>query len=138
MSVVTRCLGPQLAHHLDSISFTTAYAAIPSLLQALTAHDSVVLQAQPGAGKTARVSLALVNEAWLNGQSILMLQPRRVAARAAAERMASELGEKVGDTIGYRVRLENRVGPRTQIEVVTEGILSRRLRACLSGCLSKL
>lgn len=103
-------------------------AALPSLLHALAEHDSVVLQAPPGAGKTTRVPLALLNEAWLSGQSILMLQPRRVAARAAAERMASELGEKVGETVGYRIRLESRVGPRTRIEVVTEGILSRRLQ----------
>jgi len=103
-------------------------AAIPSLLQALADHDSVVLQAPPGAGKTTRVPLALLSEAWLDGQSILMLQPRRVAARAAAERMASELGERVGETVGYRIRLESRVGPRTRIEVVTEGILSRRLQ----------
>lgn len=103
-------------------------AAIPSLRQALTGHDSVVLQAPPGAGKTTRVPLALLNEGWLGGLSILMLQPRRVAARAAAERMADELGEKVGETVGYRIRLESRVGPRTRIEVVTEGILSRRLQ----------
>ncbi|UWG61147.1 ATP-dependent helicase HrpB [Stutzerimonas stutzeri] len=103
-------------------------AAIPSLRLALADHESVVLQAPPGAGKTTRVPLALLNEAWLGGQSILMLQPRRVAARAAAERMASELGEKVGETVGYRIRLESRVGPNTRIEVVTEGILSRRLQ----------
>ncbi|WFS17885.1 ATP-dependent helicase HrpB [Pseudomonas sp. 905_Psudmo1] len=103
-------------------------AAIPSLRQFLTGHDSVVLQAPPGAGKTTRVPLALLNEAWLGEQSILMLQPRRVAARAAAERMASELGEKVGETVGYRIRLESRVGPSTRIEVVTEGILARRLQ----------
>lgn len=103
-------------------------AAIPSLRQALTGHDSVVLQAPPGAGKTTRVPLALLNEAWLGEQSILMLQPRRVAARAAAERMASELGERVGETVGYRIRLESRVGPSTRIEVVTEGILARRLQ----------
>lgn len=103
-------------------------AAIPSLRQALTGHDSVVLQAPPGAGKTTRVPLALLSEAWLGEQSILMLQPRRVAARAAAERMASELGEKVGETVGYRIRLESRVGPSTRIEVVTEGILARRLQ----------
>lgn len=103
-------------------------AAIPSLRQALADHDSVVLQAPPGAGKTTRVPLALLNETWLGDQSILMLQPRRVAARAAAERMASELGEKVGETVGYRIRLESRVGPSTRIEVVTEGILARRLQ----------
>lgn len=103
-------------------------AAIPSLLHALAEQDSVVLQAPPGAGKTTRVPLALLNEPWLGNQSILMLQPRRVAARAAAERMASELGEKVGETVGYRIRLESRVGPSTRIEVVTEGILARRLQ----------
>jgi ATP-dependent helicase HrpB len=103
-------------------------AAIPSLRHALAEQDSVVLQAPPGAGKTTRVPLALLSERWLGGQSILMLQPRRVAARAAAERMASELGETVGETVGYRIRLESRVGPRTRIEVVTEGILSRRLQ----------
>ncbi|HCF9826541.1 TPA: ATP-dependent helicase HrpB [Pseudomonas aeruginosa] len=103
-------------------------AAIPSLRLALAEHESVVLQAPPGAGKTTRVPLVLLNEAWLADQSIVMLQPRRVAARAAAERMASELGEKVGETVGYRIRLESRVGPSTRIEVVTEGILSRRLQ----------
>jgi len=103
-------------------------AAIPSLRLALAEHESVVLQAPPGAGKTTRVPLALLNEAWLADQGILMLQPRRVAARAAAERMASELGEKVGETVGYRIRLESRVGPSTRVEVVTEGILARRLQ----------
>lgn len=100
----------------------------PSLRQALADHDSVVLQAPPSAGKTTRVPLALLNEPWLADQSILMLQPRWLAARAAAERMASELGEKVGETGGYRIRLESRVGPSTRIEVVTEGILARLLQ----------
>jgi len=95
---------------------------------ALQGRDEVVLQAPPGAGKTTRVPLALLGESWLEGQSIIMLEPRRLAARAAAERMASELGEKVGETVGYRIRLESRVGPNTRIEVVTEGILSRRLQ----------
>ncbi len=72
--------------------------------------------------------LALLDEPWLAGQTILMLEPRRLAARAAAERLASELGEKVGETVGYRIRLESRVGPKTRIEVVTEGILTRRLQ----------
>ena len=103
-------------------------AALPALLQALRSRDEVVLQAPPGAGKTTRVPLALLNEPWLAGQTILMLEPRRLAARAAAERLASELGEKVGETVGYRIRLESRVGPRTRIEVVTEGILTRRLQ----------
>ncbi len=103
-------------------------AALPALLQALSDRNEVVLQAPPGAGKTTRVPLALLGEAWLGEQTILMLEPRRLAARAAAERLASELGEKVGETVGYRIRLESRVGPRTRIEVVTEGILARRLQ----------
>jgi ATP-dependent helicase HrpB len=103
-------------------------AALPALLHALQNRDEVVLQAPPGAGKTTRVPLALLNEPWLAGQTILILEPRRLAARAAAERLASELGEQVGETVGYRIRLDSRVGPRTRIEVVTEGILTRRLQ----------
>lgn len=103
-------------------------AALPALLKALNDRDEVVLQAPPGAGKTTRVPLALLGEGWLKGQTIVMLEPRRLAARAAAERMASELGEKVGETVGYRIRLESKVGPKTRIEVVTEGILARRLQ----------
>lgn len=104
-------------------------AALPALLKALQERDEVVLQAPPGAGKTTRVPLALLDESWLQGQTIIMLEPRRLAARAAAERMASELGEKVGETVGYRIRLDSKVGPRTRIEVVTEGILTRRLQS---------
>ncbi len=103
-------------------------AALPALLQALRDRNEVVLQAPPGAGKTTRVSLALLGEDWLAGQSIVMLEPRRLAERAAAERMASELREQVGETVGYRIRLESRIGPKTRIEVVTEGILARRLQ----------
>ena len=103
-------------------------AVLPVLRTALSERDEVVLEAPPGAGKTTRVPLALLNEQWLDGQTILMLEPRRLAARAAAERLASELGEKVGDTVGYRIRLESKVGPKTRIEVVTEGILTRRLQ----------
>jgi ATP-dependent helicase HrpB len=102
--------------------------ALPALRQALLNRDEAVLEAPPGAGKTTRVPLALLGEPWLAGQKILMLEPRRLAARAAAERLASELGEKVGETVGYRIRLESKVGPRTRIEVVTEGILARRLQ----------
>ena len=101
---------------------------LPALRQALASRHEVVLEAPPGAGKTTRVPLALLNEPWLAGQTILMLEPRRLAARAAAERLASELGEKVGETVGYRIRLDSKVGPRTRIEVVTEGILARRLQ----------
>ncbi|MGX1123829.1 ATP-dependent helicase HrpB [Pseudomonas sp. HLS-6 TE3448] len=101
---------------------------LPALRQALGQRHEVVLEAPPGAGKTTRVPLALLNEPWLAGQRILMLEPRRLAARAAAERLASELGESVGETVGYRIRLDSKVGPRTRIEVVTEGILTRRLQ----------
>jgi ATP-dependent helicase HrpB len=103
-------------------------AALPALRHALSTRHEAVLEAPPGAGKTTRVPLAMLGEAWLGDQTILMLEPRRLAARAAAERLASELGEKVGETVGYRIRLESRVGPRTRIEVVTEGILTRRLQ----------
>ena len=103
-------------------------AVLPALREALAGRDEAVLEAPPGAGKTTRVPLALLNEPWLAGQTILMLEPRRLAARAAAERLASELGEKVGETVGYRIRLDSKVGPRTRIEVVTEGILTRRLQ----------
>lgn len=104
-------------------------AVLPALRQALHTRDEAVLEAPPGAGKTTRVPLALLNEPWLGTQKILMLEPRRLAARAAAERLASELGEKVGETVGYRIRLDSKVGPATRIEVVTEGILTRRLQA---------
>lgn len=103
-------------------------AALPALRAALAERHEAVLEAPPGAGKTTRVPLALLGEPWLAGQTIVMLEPRRLAARAAAERLASELGERVGETVGYRIRLDSRVGPNTRIEVVTEGILARRLQ----------
>ena len=101
---------------------------LPDLREALAHRNEVILEAPPGAGKTTRVPLALLNEPWLGDQKILLLEPRRLAARAAAERLASELGEKVGETVGYRIRLDSKVGPKTRIEVVTEGILTRRLQ----------
>ncbi|WP_445937182.1 ATP-dependent helicase HrpB [Pseudomonas sp.] len=101
---------------------------LPELCQDLALRDEAVLEAPPGAGKTTRVPLALLTQPWLAGQTIIMLEPRRLAARAAAERLASELGEAVGETVGYRIRLDSKVGPRTRIEVVTEGILARRLQ----------
>ncbi|WP_422421189.1 ATP-dependent helicase HrpB [Pseudomonas sp. GZD-222] len=104
-------------------------AVLPALREALVLRHEAVLEAPPGAGKTTRVPLALLDEPWLAGQTILMLEPRRLAARAAAERLASELGEQVGQTVGYRIRLDSKVGPNTRIEVVTEGILTRRLQA---------
>jgi len=93
----------------------------------LTQGSNAVLSAPPGAGKTTRVPLALLDAPWLTGKTILMLEPRRLAARAAAHRMASSLGESVGGTVGYRMRLDSKIGPVTRIEVVTEGILTRLL-----------
>jgi ATP-dependent helicase HrpB len=101
---------------------------VADLKAALMARPSVVLVAEPGAGKTTRVPLALLDEAWLGSKKVVMLEPRRLAARAAAKRMADTLGEAVGETVGYTVRLERKVSARTRIEVVTEGILTRRLQ----------
>jgi len=101
--------------------------AVPALKAALRAASNAVLIAPPGAGKTTGVPLALLQEPWMTGR-IIMLEPRRVAARAAAERMASVLGEKVGATVGYSIRNESAVSPETRIEVITEGILTRRLQ----------
>src|SRR5579885_709958 len=99
--------------------------ALPDLAAALAGRGVAVLEAPPGAGKTTLVPLALLDAAWLAGRKLLMLEPRRLAARAAARRMASLLGESAGDTVGFRTRLETRVGARTRIEVLTEGILPR-------------
>jgi ATP-dependent helicase HrpB len=101
---------------------------IPDLKSALLHHSCAILVATPGAGKTTRVPLALLDEPWLAGKRIMMLEPRRLAARAAAKRMADTVNEAVGETIGYSVRLERKVSNRTRIEVVTEGILTRRLQ----------
>ncbi|WP_119678562.1 ATP-dependent helicase HrpB [Indioceanicola profundi] len=103
--------------------------ALPGLLDALKSGPNAVLQAPPGAGKTTRVPLALLDESWLAGRKIIMLEPRRLAARGAARRMAGMLGEDVGGTVGYRVRLDSRVSARTRIEVVTEGIFLRQLQS---------
>lgn len=102
---------------------------LPELRAALSAGGAAVLQAPPGAGKTTGVPLALLGEGWLGGRCIVMLEPRRVATRAAARRMASLLGQPVGETVGYRVRGESRVSTNTRIEVVTEGVLTRWLLA---------
>ena len=96
---------------------------------ALTEQGVAVLQAEPGAGKTTVVPLRLLDEPWLTGGRIIVLEPRRLATRAAARRMADLLGESVGATVGYRTRDERHVGKGTRIEVVTEGILTRRLQA---------
>ncbi len=101
---------------------------LPHLRAELAARRRIVLQAPPGAGKTTAVPLALLDEPWLAGRTVLMLEPRRLAARAAAARMAELLGEPLGETVGYRVRFDSQVSARTRIEVVTEGILTRRLQ----------
>ncbi|MDI1284750.1 MAG: ATP-dependent helicase HrpB [Reyranella sp.] len=102
--------------------------ALPRLQAALAAGNAAVLVAPPGAGKTTRVPLALLDAPWLNGRRIIMQEPRRLAARAAARRMAGTLGEAVGETVGYRVRFDSKVGPRTRIEVVTDGLFLRMLQ----------
>jgi ATP-dependent helicase HrpB len=102
---------------------------LPALKESLASCSNAVLVAPPGAGKTTLVPLALLMEPWLAGRRIVMLEPRRLAARAAAGYMASLLGEKVGETVGYRVRMDTCVGPKTRIEVITEGILTRLLQA---------
>ncbi|MET0616186.1 MAG: helicase-related protein, partial [Luteibacter sp.] len=101
---------------------------LPEIVASLDQRPRLVLEAPPGAGKTTQVPLALLHAPWLAGQRIIMLEPRRIAARAAASFMAAQLGEDVGGTVGYRIRFESRTGPRTRIEVVTEGILSRMIQ----------
>jgi ATP-dependent helicase HrpB len=109
--------------------------ALPDLRRVLAEHRNVVLQAPPGAGKSTGVPLALLNEQWRTDARIVMLEPRRLAARAVATRMAQTLGEPVGRTVGYRTRLETKVSKDTRIEVLTEGILTRWLQrdATLEG-----
>ena len=103
-------------------------SVLPALRQALARNPNVVLEAPPGAGKSTAVPLSLLDERWLGATRIVMLEPRRLAARAVATRMAHLAGENVGETIGYRTRLDSRITGRTRIEVVTEGILTRRLQ----------
>ncbi len=102
--------------------------ALPALLESLATRPNAVLVAPPGAGKTTTVPLALLDAAWRADGRIVMLEPRRLAARAAASRMASLIGEAPGQTIGYRTRLDSAVSAATRIEVVTEGLLVRRLQ----------
>jgi ATP-dependent helicase HrpB len=102
-------------------------AALPELLRCLEARPNAVLVAPPGAGKTTRVPLALLDAAWRGDGRIIMMEPRRLATRAAAVRMAESLGEEVGGTVGYRVRMDSRVSRRTRIEVVTEGVFTRMI-----------
>src|SRR3954452_11245825 len=102
-------------------------AVLDDLARALAAKNAAVLVAPPGAGKTTRVPLALLDQQWARNKKIIMLEPRRIAARASAERMAHTLGEPVGQTVGYRVRFGSKVSRATRIEVVTEGIFSRQI-----------
>ncbi len=100
---------------------------LPQLKTSLAKANSVILKAPPGAGKTTVVPLALLNELWLAGKKIIVLEPRRLAARSAAYRMADNLGEPVGKTVGYRTRTDSRISRDTRIEVVTEGIFTRQI-----------
>jgi ATP-dependent helicase HrpB len=102
-------------------------AVLDELARMLASHNAAVLVAPPGAGKTTRVPLALLDAPWLKGRKIIMLEPRRIAARASAERMARTLGERVGETVGYRVRFGSKISLKTRVEVVTEGIFSRQI-----------
>jgi len=102
---------------------------IPSVKEHLAARNTLIVQAPPGAGKSTLLPLALLDEPWLAGQKIIMLEPRRLAARTIAERLAFLLSEEVGQTVGYRIRFENRISAQTRIEVVTEGILTLMLHS---------
>src|SRR5690349_5377905 len=100
---------------------------LPELRAALSQGSYALLTAPPGAGKTTGVPLALLDEPWLAGRKVVMLEPRRLAARAAAQRLAALLREPIGATVGYRMRMDSKVGPSTRVEVVTEGVLTRLL-----------
>ena len=103
-------------------------SVVPDVKRALASGGNLVLSAPPGSGKTTGIPPALLDEPWLSGQKILMLEPRRIAARAAAAQIARTLNETVGETVGYRIRMESKVSPATRIEIVTEGILTRYLQ----------
>ena len=102
---------------------------IGDIKKALDVSRCAVVQAPPGAGKTTRVPLALLNEPWLGNKKIILLEPRRLAAISCAAHMADLLKEKVGQTIGYQIRMDRKVGPDTRIEVITEGIFTRKIQS---------
>ena len=118
-----RCMFPK-----DTIDLPVS-EVLDQLKRHLGEGNEAVLQAPPGAGKTTVVPLAMLDQGWLGGRKILVLEPRRMAARAAAARMAQLLGESLGQTVGYRIRLESCVSQHTRIEVITEGILTRKLQS---------
>ena len=124
----THSVGDGFARFYNARMHFPITSLLPDIVASLAAHPRLVLEAPPGAGKTTQVPLALLDADWLQGRKIVMLEPRRVAARAAAGFMAKQLGEAVGETVGYRIRFENKIGPNTRIEVVTEGILTRMLQ----------
>lgn len=115
------------APRYDARPMLPIHAVLEPLRAALVARTEAVLVAPPGAGKTTVVPLVLKDEPWARDGKVVVLEPRRIAARAAADRMAKTLGERVGDTVGYRVRADSRVGPNTRIEVVTEGVFTRMI-----------
>src|SRR5439155_22697082 len=102
-------------------------AVLDELSGTLDKRNAAVLVAPPGAGKTTRVPLALLDAPWAKGKKIIVLEPRRIAARASADRMAKSLGERAGETVGYRVRFGSKISRATRIEVVTEGIFTRQI-----------
>jgi ATP-dependent helicase HrpB len=102
---------------------------IEEVRKQLTVENTLIVNAPPGAGKSTLLPLALMDEPWLDGKKIIMLEPRRLAAKTIAMRMAELLGESLGERVGFRIRFENKIGKNTQIEVVTEGILTRMIQS---------
>lgn len=101
---------------------------IPDLKKGLAEHNTLILQAAPGAGKSTYLPLQLLNEPWLAGKKIILLEPRRLAAKTVASRLAFQLNEEVGETVGYKIRFENKISKSTRLEILTEGILTRMLQ----------
>ena len=125
-SGLTPAACPGMTRCLMNVSPLPIDAALPDLTAALRTNTAAVLVAPPGAGKTTRVPLVLAREDWAQkARRILVLEPRRLAARAAADRMAQTLGERVGDTVGLRVRFGSKISSRTRIEIITEGVFTR-------------
>src|SRR5262249_22581019 len=123
-----RASHPHLVRSAPDSSGLPIDAALPALREALGARGAAVLEAPPGAGKSTVAPLALLEAPWALGKRLVMLEPRRLAARAIAQRLAQSLGEPVGQTVGYRMRLDTRVSRATRLEVVTEGVLTRMLQ----------